>query len=179
MFRNSSGQAYLDDILHRQWGMDDKKILFSAGMKLNNILKQLSVWGKTKWKYKFKRSWQWKNKCIVLFHIVTQLLMSVTKKYITQLNIHLDSSGTTCHTQPQQCCLLLGMSHGSLRVLTCPAFCLRKSKIISEAPEIYCLHLIVYELNRQNSSAKHSPQSLGRCQIFILWLPSLHHSAQW
>lgn len=38
--------------------------------------------------------------CCPFSHRVTQLHIPVTEKYITQLNIHLDSSGTTCHIAP-------------------------------------------------------------------------------
>lgn len=108
----------------------------------------------------------------------TQLHIPVTEQNITQLSIHPDSSGTTCHIQPLQHCFLLVNPSWKPEVFKCPAFCLHKSRIISKAPEMYYLHLIIHELNRQNSAPRHSPPSLGQCQIFSLWLPSLHCSSQ-
>ena len=73
----------------------------------------------------------------------------------------------------------LEISHGSLRVFKCPTFCLHNKKIVGEAPAMYYFHLITRELNRQNRTARQSRQSMGGCQVFSLWLPSLHCSAQW
>lgn len=99
--------------------------------------------------------------------------------YTTQQATRWSRNHHVTYTPYSNAAFSLEISHGSLRVFKCPAFCLHKSMILSEAPAMYYLHLITQELNRQNRTARQSHWSMDGCQVFSLWLPSLHRSTQW
>lgn len=101
---------------------------------------------------------------------VTQRYIPITKQYTTPLNRHLDGPGTTMsYTSPAA---LPSFPWKSLteawEVFKCPAFCLHKSKIVSEAPAMYYLHLITREQNRQNTIARQASPVHG-------WMSGFQH----
>lgn len=80
--------------------------------------------------------------------------------YTTQQATRWSRNHHVTYTPYSNAAFSLEISHGSLRVFKCPAFCLHKSMIISEAPAMYYLHLITRELNRQNKTARQSHWSM-------------------